>query len=90
MNITLEKVKRALREEDIESLIEFGTPDDEYDHEAKEIYSAIRKLPENDINNANIAVIAAIVWEKWFNRSPEEIAERMPAFENVALKLLQP
>ena len=90
MSITLEKTKTAFKEEDIEGLIELGAPDDEYDSEAEQTLAAVRRLSDDERTKANITSIIALIWAKSFNRGSEEIAERMPAFENVALKLLQP
>ncbi|MFZ4124720.1 MAG: hypothetical protein ACOYJ2_01440 [Rickettsiales bacterium] len=90
MNITAEKFKIAFREEDIEGLIGNGAPNDEYASEAEQTLAVVRRLSEHERTKANIVSIIALIWAKSFNREPEEIAERMPAFENVALKLLQP
>jgi hypothetical protein len=89
MSITLEKFKAAFREEDIEGLIELGAPDDEYDSEAEQTLAAVRRLSEHERTKAAIVSIIAMIWAKSFNRGYEEITERMSAFENVALKLLQ-
>ena len=88
MNITFKNIAEALRSEDIEGLIELGAPSDEYDSEAREVASALASLTKNQITEANILAIIALEWAKSFNRSAQEIQQRMPAFRKIAYRIL--
>jgi len=88
MAISLANVDEALREEDIEGFITLGAPGDEYSHEAQEITAALASLRVDQLTEANIVAILALVWAKAFNRSPQEIKQRIPAFQHVANRLL--
>ena len=81
-------VEEMLRLEDIESLIESGAPDDEYDSEAAEIAEALNALKGDRFTEDNIISIVAHVWAKMFNLDEDDIKKRMPAFQNVAQSLL--
>ena len=81
-------VEEMLRLEYIESLIESGAPDDEYDSEAAEIAEALNALKGDRFTEDNIISIVAHVWAKMFNLDEDDIKKRMPAFRNVAQSLL--
>ena len=88
MNFSASTVATALREEDIEGLIASGAPADEYATEAKQIASALTALKSNQLNAATVSSVIALVWAKSFNRSAEEIKQRIPAFQHIAERLL--
>lgn len=88
MTISLATIEAALRAEDIESLIEAGAPDDEYNSEAKKIAAALSSLAGNQLTEANIVAVIALAWAKAFNRSSQEIEMRMDAFHRIARRLL--
>lgn len=81
-------IKRALLEEDVEGLVESGAPADEYDSEALAIMSALKAIPNAALNHAAVASIIAAVWAESFERSEEEIKQRMPSFTRIAEKYL--
>lgn len=82
-----EKLDQALREEDIEDLISSGAPADEYSYEA-EVAAKILASMEDNLNVESIISAISDVWVQMFNRSPEEIEMRMPAFRNIAQKVM--
>ena len=90
MAISISQISSALRAEDIEGLIALGAPGDEYAREAQEISNALMSL--NSVRQTADAIVAivALVWAKSFNRSSEEINERMPAFRRIAQRLITP
>ena len=88
MTISIAIIAAALREEDVEGLIASGAPSDEYSLEAEKIASALTALDGNRLNAATVVAVISFVWAKAFNRSPEEIKERIPAFQVIAQKLL--
>ena len=88
MKISSTHVKAALIAEDVEGFINLGAPNNEYDREAEAITSALSSLSKEQFTEANIVTTIAFIWAKAFNRSQDEIAMRMPAFQHIAKKLL--
>lgn len=87
MAITLASISEALRTEDVEGLIASGAPSDEYDSEARNILSVLTSLENNQLTESSIISILALEWAKSFNRSAQEIEQRMPAFTRIALDI---
>lgn len=88
MNTLLEIITTALSREDIEGLLESGAPQDEYDAEAEVITSVIEKLIPEHMTEENIVLAISRVWAGSFNRSSEEIEQRLPAFHHIAQDIL--
>jgi hypothetical protein len=86
--MTAQDMKRIFREADIEGLISNGAPDNEYDSEAEEVMDAISRLRKDDLTEQNIAAIIVLIWARMFNRDEMEIEMRLPAFRDVARKIL--
>jgi hypothetical protein len=89
MNDNLENIKDALLSTDIEGLIEKGAPSDEYEAEAKEITSALVDISSAEWNERNITAVVAVVWQKHFALSEEDMKKRMPAFQSLAQKIVK-
>ena len=88
MAISLTNIETALQQEDVENLLALGAPADEYLDEAKEIESALLSLTTSQLTEANIAAIISLVWVKHFGLSSEDIKKRIPAFQQIAQRLL--
>jgi hypothetical protein len=88
MNTSSTAIDLILQTEDVEGLIEIGAPSDEYVSEAQEIAEAISKLSASQVTAENIVAIISLAWAKSFNRSAEEIKERLPAFHRIARQIL--
>jgi len=88
MTITLANIEAALRTEDIEGLIELGAPSDEYNDEARNIAYNLASLPSDQLTESNIVAAISLEWAKSFNRSVQEIEQRMPAFRRIAAQIL--
>jgi hypothetical protein len=84
MRVSRSDVEAALKEEDIEGLVESGAPSDEYNSEARKIADALASLDPGEFTETNITAIIALSWAKSFNRSENEIRQRMPAFQRIA------
>lgn len=84
MSISHTAIQKLLNTEDIEGLVELGAPEDEYAAEAKEIVVAVHKLGKEQMTEANIVAIIALVWAKSFNLSEQDIKKRLSAFKRVA------
>jgi hypothetical protein len=88
MAIKPEKIAAILRNEDIEGLIALGAPADEYDSEAEKIAKTIAGWPAGELTQANISALIALLWAKSFNRTAQEIEQRMPAFMHISKNIL--
>jgi hypothetical protein len=83
MSISVEKVKTALRQEDVEGYIEYhGAPRDEYDSEAEYIASLLQS--ETSLTEDGVLDILARVWVEYFNLDDQDMAKRMPYLKKVA------
>lgn len=89
MVYTFRQIKAALDGEDIEGLLELGSPSDEYDSEASMIEGRIAKLAGDEFNVDKIADIVAEVWNSQFGPFDEEdLNKRRQAFSSVARRIL--
>ena len=89
MVYTFRQIKEALDGEDIEGLLELGSPADEYDSEASMIEGRIAKLAGDEFNVDKIADIVAEIWNVQFGPFDEEdLNKRRPAFSSVARRIL--
>jgi len=86
--ITLDMIKRELRQEDIEGLIEMGAPDDEYDSEAQAFFDAVTDLSQDERTEMNLAAAVSLVWSRFFDLDPEELELRLPALKSAVQRLL--
>ena len=87
--ISLNIIKSALRDEDIEGLLAQGALVDEYDSEAEAILTAWQQLKTNERTSANLTAIVTVVWRQFFHREPAELDMRFPAFQNVARRIFE-
>lgn len=78
-----------LQAEDIEGLLDLGSPRDEYLHEAELIHSGLQAFGPNHLTQPHLRALIADVWKRSFNLSSEEIEKRLPAFERVARQIRQ-
>ena len=86
--ISFATINAAFIEEDLEGLIEDGAPLDEYSSEAQSVAEALAKIPMEKITVSVVAATIALVWAKSFDRSAAEMAQRLPACQRLAEKLL--
>ena len=86
------QIKAALDNEDIEGLMAFGCPADEYNGEASLIEGRIAKLTRSEhepLGEAEVERIVAEVWNEEFGPfSDEDLQERRSAFTSVARKII--
>jgi hypothetical protein len=89
MAIIESTIEDALRAADIELLIEYGAPQDEYTPEISGIVNALAIIGEKEIDIERLVAIIREVWVQMFGPfSDEEIELRMPAFRQVAHRIL--
>ncbi|MGO9336568.1 MAG: hypothetical protein ACLPY1_03570 [Terracidiphilus sp.] len=88
MGIALSTIEEALREADIESLIEIGAPDDEYTSEARDIANAVSHIDESRLAEGQLLDVLRSVWARSFDLAQEDVERRAPAFQQVARRIL--
>jgi hypothetical protein len=89
MNISESTINEILRSEDIESLFQHGAPEDEYSHEAQGIASKLAQCESADLTEGSVATFVRDVWVRSFGPfSEEDIAKRLPAFQQVANRII--
>jgi hypothetical protein len=86
-------VKELLGQEDIEGLLEIGSPSDEYDGEASLIEDAICKATDFGkipMDVAEVENVVARIWNQKFGPFDETAeAERRPAYHRVARLIVE-
>ncbi len=90
MAISKDLILQALSKEDIESLLAYGAPEDEYDPEAIAIADNLLPMPAEELNLEVLTSLIATVWREYFGPYYDENIElRMPAFQKVATEILK-
>lgn len=85
-----ELIRELLRTEDIEDLIALGSPDDEYDTEARMIAEDVRTAEwkqDQPLTRDQIRDVVVRVWTKMFGISDEDAAKRSAVFDMVAARI---
>lgn len=72
MNNIYNRINELLQKEDIEGLLEFGAPNDEYSSEAMEIASLISSIDKNRLTEDIIISLISDVWSKYFDPFSED------------------
>jgi len=81
----LESIQDLVREGDVEGLIKIhGAPSDEYEPEAKHIFSAIERFSTSELTVHNLYPILESIWRKNFIDDDTELALRRPALVQLA------
>jgi hypothetical protein len=89
MIIPLEKIKTALRLQDIEGYIAFhGAPDNEYDSEAEEIFSALNSLGLHNRDEQTVIALIIPIWTRYFNLDDSDIEKRLPDLTSAVKNML--
>lgn len=74
-------------QQDVEGLIEAGAPNDEYDDEAAQCFTAIQAMPDNEVTKEAVLDVLSVIWAKSFNLGSDELALRAPELEKAAQQL---
>ena len=82
-------VNEALKDEDIESLVEAGAPENEYAPEAQSIVQALSAIEEREVLEEDLVKLIRSIWSRLFGPFNEEDLDKgSPAFRNVAERIL--
>jgi len=82
-------VNEALKDEDIESLVEAGAPENEYAPEAQSIVQALAAIEEREVLEEDLVKLIRSIWSRLFGPfNEEDLDKRSPAFRNVAERIL--
>lgn len=87
--LALGEVKSILRDGDIEGYIQIhGAPEDEYDTEAKNIFSAIQSIEPETLTEEGLLEIICQEWERSFELDDADMSKRLPYLRQVAAALI--
>jgi hypothetical protein len=88
MRITKSDIETVLNEEDIEGLLKFGAPNDEYSDEARMIASILQSSGDSSLLEDRTSDIVCQVWTESFGPfSEDDIRKRLRTFQNVAHRI---
>ena len=80
----LASIKELTRDADVEGFIADGSPADEYDAEAEDLFRAIEHYATKELVAVRLMPILKRIWAVNFNVSGDELASRLPALEGLA------
>ena len=83
----LASIKELTRDADIEGFIADGSPTDEYDAEAEDLFKAIEHYATKELVAIRLMPILKRIWAVNFNVSGDELASRLPALDNLAAQI---
>jgi hypothetical protein len=75
----LASIEELVRDADTEGFIENGSPADEYDGEAEQLFAKIGRSPTAKLTASNIIPQIEIIWTKSFDYDNAKLAESRPA-----------
>jgi hypothetical protein len=87
VHIQTSDINLILQDADIEGFCQNGSPQDEYAAEAQAIHAALTMPAAKDFDNKAITALIALVWQKQFNLSEEQLTQRLPEITAVAKKI---
>ncbi len=83
----LASIKELVCTADTEDFIANGSPSDEYDHEAEQLYATIGRFPTADLTASNIAPHVEAIWIKSFDYDADTFAKARPALLGLAQQI---
>lgn len=83
----LPSLKELVAAADIEGFITDGSPADEYDTEAEDLFTHLKDLPTADLTPTRIAPILQSIWQQNFSLAPADLAARQPALQILASEI---
>jgi hypothetical protein len=83
----LESIKELVRNADTEEFIANGSPADEYDSEAEELFAIIAHWPTHDLTPPNLAPVIDQIWRKNFAYEQTAVANYRPALTSLAQQI---
>jgi hypothetical protein len=83
----LASIKELTRDADIEGFITNGSPADEYDTEAEELFKAIQHFATKELVPVRLMPILKRIWAVNFNVSGDELLSRQPALDTLAKQI---
>jgi hypothetical protein len=80
----LDSIESLVATADIEGFIAEGSPADEYEVEAEELFNAISHLPTADLTTARLLPLIEEIWQRAFALNDGTMIERRPKLEALA------
>ena len=83
----LASIKELVQAADTEEFIKQGSPSDEYDGEAEELFQAIGHFPTSDLTARNLLPIIERIWSKSFDIAEDELPRHRHKFLALAQQI---
>ena len=83
----LASIKELVRDADTEKFIANGSPDDEYDGEAEQLFAAIGRFPTAQLTAPNILPHVEAIWSRSFDYDGAVLALIRPALLTLAQQI---
>jgi hypothetical protein len=83
----LASIKELVRDADTEEFIANGSPADEYDGEAEQLFAQIARLPTSELTASTIIPQIEIIWAKSFDYDDVILAKSRPALLALAQQI---
>jgi hypothetical protein len=83
----LASIKELVHNADTEKFIAMGSPADEYDGEAEQLFAKIGRLPTSDLTASNILPYIEVIWSKSFDYDDEVLAKSRPVLFTLAQQI---
>jgi hypothetical protein len=83
----LDSIKELVRNADTEEFIANGSPADEYDSEAEDLFAIIRSWPTDKLTTPNLTPVIEQIWQKSFGHDQTTAAISRPALLSLAQQI---
>jgi hypothetical protein len=83
----LESIKELVRNADTEEFIANGSPADEYDSEAEELFAIIASWPIDRLTIPNLTPVIEQIWHRCFDYNNAAITKGHPALTSLAQQI---
>jgi hypothetical protein len=83
----LDSIKELVRNSDTEEFILNGSPSDEYDGEAEQLFAAIGRFPTQDLIAPRILPHLERIWRESFAYDEADLSVSCPALQELAAQI---
>jgi hypothetical protein len=83
----IESIKELVRNADTEEFIANGSPPDEYDSEAEELFTIIAHWPTNQLTQPNLTPVIEQIWQKNFGHEQTAADNQNPTLTSLAKQI---
>ena len=83
----LDSIRELVRDADTESFIANGSPADEYDGEAEQVFAVIGRWPTDQLTGQNLFPIIERIWSKSFGYDDDVLMKAHPQLAALAQQI---